>query len=139
MMLHIFTASQKESAHKIKTMLIAFFDSNGLIHQDFVPQGQTVNAEFYEGVLKRLLQRIPRVRPELYRSRRWKLLHDNARPHTANRVVDFLAKHQVVVIDHPPYSPDVSPADFFLFPRLTGVLKGVRFSSVEEIQQRVTA
>ena len=61
------------------------------------------------------------------------------RPKTANRVVDFLAKHQVVVIDHPPYSPDVSPADFFLFPRLKGVLKGVRFSSVEEIQRRVTA
>ncbi|GBN79472.1 hypothetical protein AVEN_131700-1 [Araneus ventricosus] len=43
---------------RIKTLLIAFFDSKGLIHHEFVPAGTTVKAESYEGVLKRLLQRI---------------------------------------------------------------------------------
>ena len=40
---------------KVKTVLIAFFDSNGIIHKEVVPAGQTVNSAFYEGVLKRLL------------------------------------------------------------------------------------
>ncbi len=31
----------------VKTMLVAFFDSLGLIHKEFVPSGQTVNANFY--------------------------------------------------------------------------------------------
>ncbi|GBN06471.1 hypothetical protein AVEN_177229-1 [Araneus ventricosus] len=40
---------------RIKTLLIAFFYSKGLIHHEFVPAGTTVNTESYEGVLKRLL------------------------------------------------------------------------------------
>ena len=39
-------------------MLIAFFDTEGVIHGEFVPEGQRVNAEFYVGVLDRLLKRI---------------------------------------------------------------------------------
>ena len=48
--------------NKVKTMLIAFFDNDGIIHQEFVPVGQTANAAFYEEVLKRLLRRIWHVR-----------------------------------------------------------------------------
>jgi len=40
---------------KVKTVLIAFFNSDGIIHKEFVPAGQTVNSAFYEEVLKRLL------------------------------------------------------------------------------------
>lgn len=123
--------------YRIKTLLIVFFDSKGLIHFEFVPAATTVNAEYYEGVLKRLLLRIRRIRPQ-YRNGQWNLLHDNARPHTAIRVTQFLDRHQVPVLDHPPYSPDLAPADFFLFPRLKGVLKGQHFSDITEIQQRVT-
>jgi hypothetical protein len=40
---------------KVKTMLIAFFDSDSIIHKEFVPVGETVNSAFYEEVLKWLL------------------------------------------------------------------------------------
>ena len=36
---------------------------------------------------------------------------------------------------HPPYSPDLFPADFFLFPNLKIILKGRRFQAIEEIQE----
>ncbi|XP_035206672.1 histone-lysine N-methyltransferase SETMAR-like [Stegodyphus dumicola] len=101
------------------------------------PRLQPVNAEYYEGVLKRLLLLICRIRPQ-YWNGQWNLLHDNARAHTAIRVTHFLHRHQVPALDHPPYSPDLAPADFFLFPRLKGVLKGQHFSDITEIQQRVT-
>ncbi|GBN95816.1 Mariner Mos1 transposase [Araneus ventricosus] len=114
-------------------------ECKGLIHHECVPAGTIVNAESYEGVLKLLLQSIRRVRPQLYQSGQWKLLHDNARPHTAIRVRQFLATRKVTVLEHPPYSPDLAPADFFLFPRLKGVLKGLSFSDIAQIQQRVTA
>jgi hypothetical protein len=32
----------------IKTMLIIFFDSQGVVHKEFVPEGKTVNAQFYK-------------------------------------------------------------------------------------------
>ena len=40
---------------KVKTMLIAFFDSDGITHKEFIPASQSVNSAFYEQVLKRLL------------------------------------------------------------------------------------
>lgn len=54
----VFPAFQKSwlIKSKIKTMLIAFFDSNGSIHHEFLPEGETDNVEFYKGVLKWLLQ-----------------------------------------------------------------------------------
>jgi hypothetical protein len=42
-------------------------------------------------------------------------------------------KRQKSVVPHPPYSPDLAPADFFLFPTLTTTLKGHRFQTIEEM------
>jgi hypothetical protein len=49
-------------------------------------------------------------------------------------VREFLAKHSIPVVPHPPYSPDLAPCDFFLFPKL----KGKRFQDVAEIQLNTT-
>jgi len=49
------------SKFKIKMMLICFFDSQGIIHKEFVPPGQTVNQTFYREVLERLRKRVARV------------------------------------------------------------------------------
>jgi hypothetical protein len=38
------------------------------------------------------------------------------------------------VIPHPPYSPDLAPCDFFLFPKIKLKLKGRRIDTIEEIQ-----
>ena len=46
------------------------------------------------------------------------LLHDNAYSHKCVVVKSFLASEKVKVLNHPPYSPDLCPCDFFLFPRL---------------------
>jgi transposase len=42
-------------------------------------------------------------------------------------VKDFLKKNNVTTLEHPPYSPDFAPADFYLFPRLMSALRGWRF------------
>jgi len=58
-----------------------FYGSKGIVHKEFVPPGQNVNAVFYLGVLKRLVRRIRRVRPEYREDGSWRLLHDNAPSH----------------------------------------------------------
>ena len=40
-----------------------------------------------------------------------------------------LASEKVNVLNHPPYSPDLSPCDFFLFPRLKKMLSGNKYTS----------
>jgi transposase len=39
------------------------------------------------------------------------------------------------IVPHPPYSPDLAPAEFFLFPKLKTILKGHHFQTIEEIQE----
>ena len=52
------------------------------------------------------------------------LLHDYTSSHKCEVVKSFLASEKVKVLNHPPYSPDLSPCDFFLFPRLKKMLSG---------------
>ena len=54
------------SKSKIKVMLIAFFDRKRLVHHEFVPEGQTVNQQFYKEVLGRLHDRVRRSRLNLW-------------------------------------------------------------------------
>ncbi len=86
-------ALQKILISKIKgkSMLILFFDSKGVIHGKYVSEGQTVNVTFYVQVLDYLWELIACVRPEMWRD--WKVffLHNNAHPHTAVIVQQFLA------------------------------------------------
>jgi hypothetical protein len=43
-----------------------FFDSQGKVHKEFLPEGKTVNAEFYKGIMDRLLKRIQWVCPAAF-------------------------------------------------------------------------
>ena len=63
------------------------------------------------------------------------LHHDNAPAHASLLIRSYLAKHQTSVVPHPPYSPDLAQADFFLFPKLKTTLKGRRFQATGEIQE----
>jgi hypothetical protein len=50
-------------------------------------------------------------------------------------VRNFLAKNEMTVVPQPPYSPDLAPADFFLFFKLKSTLKWRRFETTDEIQK----
>jgi len=107
------TKKGEASKSNVKNVLICFFDIKGLVHFEFVPQGQTVNRQFYLEVLKRLRDAVRRKRPELWWSGEWLLHHDNAPAHTALSVRQFLTKNRMTTASHHPYSPDLHPAIFF--------------------------
>ena len=85
----------------------------------------------------RLLKRIQRVRPAAFCSRDFFLLNDNAPAHKAASVCQFLTPKNATTFYHPPYSPDLSTSDYFLFPKLKMKLKGLHFADVAEIQEAV--
>ena len=74
---------------KVKTMLIVFFDSQGIVHKEFVQEGCTVNAEYYKGVSDRLISHFRRVRHALYCTHDFSLLHDNTPAHSAAKIRQF--------------------------------------------------
>jgi transposase len=74
-----------------------------------------------------------RKRPEGWRNKTWMLHHKNAPPHTSLLIGEFFAKQETTLIPQPPYSPDLAPVDFFLFPKLKSTLKSHQFQMIEEI------
>ena len=79
---------------------------------DWVPEGQTVNHVYYKEALTSLREQVRRRRPEMWKNGSWVLHQDNA-PVTA--VKTFLTKHKITVLEHPLYSPDLAPCDFFFY------------------------
>ena len=71
-------------------------------------------------------------------SRSAQRLYINARPHASDAVSEILEKYGWQVLPHPPYSPDMSPTAFDLFPKLNKPLRGKRFRSIEEVSNEVT-
>jgi len=86
------SSSQESENEQIQNQNDAhlFFDSQGIVHKEFVPPGQTVNQNFYREVLERLRKIVARVRPGIART--WMLHHDNAPCHTAVSINEFLAE-----------------------------------------------
>jgi len=97
----------------------------------------TANAVFYCDVLRRLRENVRCKRPQKWQNQNLIIHHDNAPTHRSFKVSQFLAKNNMTVILHPPYSPDLAPCDFFLFPKLKLRMKGRRFDTIEEIQEKL--
>ena len=107
-------------------------------HQSWVPTGQTVNKEYYVEVLRKFRKRFLRKRPALFKSGQWYFHLDKARVHNSILVTDYLTKMGIKTVPHPPYSPDLAPCDFCLFPKPKENLWGCRYETIEEIKEAVT-
>ena len=103
----------------------------------FPPHGQTVNSANYCAMLRNELK------PAICKKRRWMLSkkvllhHDNAHPHTAAATVQTVQQLGFELLQHPPYSPDLSPSDYHIFGPLKEALRGRRFASDEEVKEAV--
>ena len=60
------------------------------------------------------------------------ILHDNARSHTAVAVMDLLCRWQWEILEHPPYSPDMSPCNYYLFAKVKEPLRCIRYNTKYE-------
>jgi len=77
-----------------------------------VPEDQAINQFYYKEVLTDH-ERVRRRRPEMWKNGSWVLHQDNAPAQNTLSVKTFLMKHKITVLEHPPYSPDIAPCDFF--------------------------
>lgn len=115
-----------------KVMASVFWDAKGILLIDYLPKGQTITALYYSKLLDRLKAAIVEKRPG--RKHKKIIFHqDNAPVHTSGIVKEKLAKLKFETLDHPPYSPDLAPSDYHLFPKLKKHLGGMRFASDEEL------
>jgi histone-lysine N-methyltransferase SETMAR len=108
-------------------MVLVFFDNEGLIYTNYVPKGQAVNAKYIVEALSKFLVTFKKKRQNMAVGE-WFFHWDNAPVHTAAVVKDWMAARNFRLIDHLPYSLDLVPADFFLFPTIKRQLAGKTLS-----------
>jgi len=104
---------------------------------DRVPSGTTVTAAYYRQVLQKLRRKMHANRPDLLENGVL-ILHDKARPTLGKDVRELLDGYSWEVLPHPPYSPEMSPPDFDLFPKLKINICRVRFSTLEDLSASIT-
>jgi len=111
-----------------KRMLTVFFSTQGIKVAEFLQQGGSVTAEYFQGIIRTLSAAAP---GPLF-------IHmDNAAPHKAKSTDSLLSELNFTRLDHPPYSPDLAPSDFWLFGQLKGKLSGYSFRTEDELQAAV--
>ena len=122
----------------IKVIMIVFFDLDGILRAEFVPRNTTVNSEYYKELLECLRNDLCRKWPEKW-ANSFILHHDNTPCHTSFLVQQFLSNKNITVCPYPPYSLDLAPCNFWLFPEVKMTMKGKRFESIQDIEVATTA
>jgi hypothetical protein len=121
--------------------VLTFFDKNGLIYTHIVPRGVIINTNYTIIVLGKFMKHLRKKRPVMVKQV-WFLHWDNVPAHTSAVVKNWLAARAIQVLPHPPYSfnscrhtqictvllkqymffkaysPDLMPANFFLFRKM---------------------
>ncbi|GFV45555.1 mariner Mos1 transposase [Trichonephila clavipes] len=120
-----------------KIMVSVFWDRHGVLLIDCLECGTTINSERYCQTLRNLRKAVQNKRQGKLTSKIL-FLHDNARPHTANCTQELLNSFKWEVFPHPPYSPDLAPSDFHLFPKMKNWLAAQRFDDDKELRVCVT-
>lgn len=120
-----------------KTLVCVFFTTGGAIHVDYVNRGTNIDHKYYiKNCLEPLIKAI-KMKRKKSGTKMIKLLHDNARPHTHKAVIKYLKEQKISTIDHPPYSPDLAPCDFWLFDHIKQRL--VDSTGVQSLKTQITA
>lgn len=114
-----------------KTMLCVWWNTQGIVHYELLPSGQTVDSKLYCLQLARVNQALiaNKRNPEETR-----LLHDNARPHVSKMTQNKIESLGWEVLPHAPYSPDLAPSDYHLFRSMQHSLRDTQFKNDEEIK-----
>ncbi|UYV63741.1 hypothetical protein LAZ67_2005472 [Cordylochernes scorpioides] len=142
----------------VKVLLTVFFDCRGVVHHEFLPQGRTVNKEYYlqdrrsifeflkpgetvntsryEQQMHSLREAVNEKRPE-WREKHNKLIlqHDNAPAQNATVVKNTIKDLSWELLPHPLYSPDLAPSDYHLFTSLGHARKKQEFSNSDILRK----
>lgn len=119
-----------------KLMASLFWDCEGILLIDYLPPKTTLTGEYYANLMFKL-------RNKIKEKRRGKLSHgillldDNCAVHRSKVSKAAANECGFAHLDHPPYSPDLAPSDYYLFSKLKKHLRGKRFLGDEEVMSAV--
>ncbi|MEZ0498461.1 hypothetical protein [Sphingomonas sp. IW22] len=124
----------KPKLHQKKVMVTVWWSRAGLIHFSFLKQNETITAEKYVQQIDEMHHKLQCLNPALVNRKKPILLHDNARPHVSKITVQKLHGLEYEILPHPPYSPDLSPTDYYFFKHLSNFLLEKNFKNQGDVE-----
>jgi len=109
-----------------KFLASIFCDQDGILLIDYLPKGQTINAEYYLSLLVQLKDILKEKRHGKF-TKGALFLHDKAPTHRSLASQKKLAYLGFQCLDYSPYSPYLAPSDYHLFPGLKKTIKSSQF------------
>ena len=115
-----------------KVMASVFWDADGILLIDYLQKGQTINGTYYASLLTQLREKIKTKRRR--KPTKGVFFHQHNTP-VHKSVIAMAAIHDCgfLLIEHPPYSPDLAPSDFHLFPKLKTAISDTHFQSDDDV------
>jgi [histone H3]-lysine36 N-dimethyltransferase SETMAR len=115
-----------------KVMVTVFWDTEGILLLDYLQKGQTITGTYYANLLMRLRD-VLKIKRRGKLSRGVLFHQDNAPSHTSSVAMATIHDCGFQLLQHPPYSPDLAPSDYHLFPELKRKLSGVHFGTDDDV------
>lgn len=99
---------------------------------DYLTGGKMIDGSYYALLIKQLhatilVKRHRKIDHEVL------VLHDNASVHKSNVVQAAIGKANFGEVNHPAYSPDIAPSDYYLFKNFKAFFRGKNFYSDDEV------
>ena len=118
-----------------KALLCVWWNFEGSIYFELVPNGRTIDASLYCAQLDRMYAELSRKYPALVNRKRVLLQQDNAKPHTARQTKEKIRNLDAIeLLPHPAYSPDLAPSDYHLFRSMAHFLRGRSFNNLDKVE-----
>jgi histone-lysine N-methyltransferase SETMAR len=115
----------------------SLFNPNGLAIVDLLPQGDSFTAQYFNDQILKPLNQGHSMKSADIAGRSVRLHFDNSRCHTAKIVSEEMTCLRCKRVPHPPDSPDLAIADFYLFRILKHKLQGIDVRDDEELKSEI--
>jgi transposase len=127
---------ERQTVQSPTVMLTIVWNPSGFHIVKALPKGGKFSAQYYTKNIRIAISGWRRLAGERSPSKLW--IHvDNTRPHNATVSTDFITLNRMKQAPRPPYSPDLAPADFFLFGYVKRKLMGYHAESPFELLIRI--
>lgn len=127
------TKAMKKLTNK-KVMCVVFWDRIGILLIRFFRKGATMTGQAYAKILAQLKRAIENKRGDMWDEGVY-LIHDNAPTHTSRIASSAIDELGFIKLDHPPYSPDLAPSDYYLFGKLKNFLRKRHYKNDSELEK----
>ena len=115
-------------------MVTVWWSAARLIHCNFLNPGETITSEKYAQQIDEMHGKLQRLQPALVNRKGPILSHNNTQPYIPQAMLQKLNKLGYKVLPHLPYSPDFSPANYYVFKHLRGFLQGKHIHKQKEAE-----